>query len=204
MNFGRTPWAARSSSRVSRASMRRPCSSSGAPTILAPAPAEARQRAAIGVLLDDDRVARVDQQLVDEVEPLQRARGDQHLVGVGRRAAVARQLVARRPRAARAGPAGRRRACRWPARAPWRGAGASPPRSAPRPGCRRGRCARRRSCARRSPTSVARRVAGRGPRAARSRRRSSGVPPGRSGWHHAASAPAWPAAAGRPRTTRRR
>src|SRR5262249_23171703 len=42
---------------------------------------EARERALITFLLDENRISRREQQTVDEIEPLQRSRGDQDFIG---------------------------------------------------------------------------------------------------------------------------
>ncbi len=131
--------------------------------------------AAIGVLLEDHRVARLEQQLVDQVDALQRARGDQHVVGVGGDAAAARSLlgdelaqlaVALRPAVER---------CRSPGPALRAAARASRPRSAPRPGCPPRSLWPPTKLYSESRPSAARPAAGRGRRAARSRMRSSGA-----------------------------
>src|SRR5262245_12982718 len=42
---------------------------------------EARQRSAIGLLLGDDRISRLQQDPVDQIEGLERARGQQYVLG---------------------------------------------------------------------------------------------------------------------------
>ncbi len=67
---------------------------------------ELGQRAAVGLLLDQDGVALGDQQAVDQLKPLHRARGDQDLVGragdAGMALELARQELAQWPVAQRA------------------------------------------------------------------------------------------------------
>ena len=95
---------------------------------------EGLQRAEVGRRLDRTRAAGVDQHLADQVQPLLRAGGDQHLVGA-RRACPAAAPGARRPIRAAA------RSLRWrrtaAPRAARRAARVAVPRASPRPGrCR--------------------------------------------------------------------
>ena len=57
------------------------------------APARALDGATVGELLHDHGVAGLEQDLVDQIEALQRARGNQDVVGRGPDPALARELV---------------------------------------------------------------------------------------------------------------
>src|SRR5262249_31105160 len=81
MYFARMPRCLRSSSAAASASTRIPSLSSGMPHRVHPQSVEARQRALITFLLNENRISRREQQTVDQIEPLQRSRGDQDFIG---------------------------------------------------------------------------------------------------------------------------